>query len=64
MRKDTGQVSKEALVDCEYTFRANCLVQTVKYTLVKVSGLVVQSRHDGIYRVQWSAPLQWRIFWK
>lgn len=41
-------MGKEALVDCKYTFRANRLVQTVKHTLIKVSGLIVQSRHDGI----------------
>lgn len=41
-------MSKEAFVDRKQTFCADCLVQAVEHALIKVSSLVVHSRHDCV----------------
>lgn len=50
VRQDTGQVSKEALVNGEKTLSLYRLGQTVKHALIKVTSLVVHSRHDGVLK--------------
>lgn len=49
VRQDTGQVSKEALVNGENTFGLDRLRQTVEHALVEVARLVVHSRHNCIF---------------
>lgn len=50
MREDSREVRQETLVDGEESFRANRLGQAVEDTAVEVAVLVVQTRHDGIWR--------------
>jgi hypothetical protein len=46
--ENTGQVSEEALVDCQDTFSADSLEQAIEDTLVQVASLVIHAGHDGI----------------
>lgn len=46
--QDSGQVSKEALVDSQESFSADGLEQAVKYALVQVTSLVVHASHDSV----------------
>lgn len=41
-------MSEVALVNSKDSFRSNRLRQAIKHALVKVTGLVVHSRHNGI----------------
>ena len=46
--KDTGQMSKEALVNSQDALGADSLEQAIEDTLVKVTSLVIHTSHDSI----------------
>lgn len=43
VRQDTGQVSKEALVNRKQAFCLDGLIQTIEHALVEVASLVIHS---------------------
>lgn len=56
VRQDTGQVSKEALVNRKQAFCPDGLVQTVEHALVEVASLVIHSRHDRVWKMGLAMP--------
>jgi hypothetical protein len=53
--QDSGQMREESLVDGEDALGSNRLAEAVDDTLVEVTILVVQTRHDGV----WALLLAW-----
>lgn len=51
VRQDTGQVSKEALVDGKNTFCADGLEQAIKDALIQITSLIVHTSHDSVCRI-------------
>lgn len=50
VRQNSCQVRQEPLVDGEKALCADRLSQAVENALVEIAVLVVEARHDGIYR--------------